>query len=68
MLTNRITELSKRPVSSDSVQEFEYLENQMENKTLRENYEKTMERMVLLEEHLKTIGAEAPPDEFWDRK
>ena len=65
---NRINELTKRPISSDSVQEFEYHEKQIENKTLRENYEKTMERMVLLEEHIKHIGAQPPPDDFWDRK
>ena len=57
--------MEKRPKSSDSVNSF------VENEALiemRDNYEKTMERMVFLEEHLKTIGAQVPPDEFWDRK
>jgi len=64
-LLAKISEMEKRPMSSDSVNSF------VENEALiemRDNYEKTMERMVFLEEHLKTIGAQVPPDEFWDRK
>ena len=57
-----------RQENTASVQSFIDNEQNLENKELRENYEKTMERMVFLEEHLKTIGAEVPSDQFWDRK
>jgi hypothetical protein len=68
VLIQKISQLSDLNQNTDSVQSFVDNEIILENSQLRENYEKTMERMVFLEEHLKTIGAQIPPDRFWDSR
>ena len=67
LLITKLRDLSAKE-NSDSIQSFVANEQVIENKELRDNYERTMERMVFLEEHLKTIGAEVPADQFWDSK